>query len=105
MEKYSTKKDDNKKTYIIIPSNHENYSFPFNLEDRIKYKLEQVKNIIKREIDHSVKKLNNGKFLDISGLPSYLLEIKSSKYIVENKETLQKIGFLIESSKISYIIA
>ena len=105
MEKYSTKKDNNKKTYIIIPFNHENYPFPFNLEDRIKYKLEQVKNIIKREFDHSVKSLNNGNFMDISGLPSYLIEIKSNNYIAENHDNLRKIGFSIDNSKISHIIS
>ena len=105
MEKYSTKKDNNKKTYIIIPSNHENYQFPYNLEDRIKYKLDQVKNILKREFDHSVKKSNNGKFMDISGLPSYLLEIKVNKYITENRSALEKMGFSIDNSKISHIIA
>ena len=105
MEKYSTKKNNNKKTYIIIPSNHENYQFPYNLEDRIKYKLDQVKNILKREFDHSVKKSNNGKFMDISGLPSYLLEIKVNKYITENRSALEKMGFSIDNSKISHIIA
>ena len=46
LEKYSTGK--NKKTYIIIPSNHNKYPFPFNLEDRadfIKHKLEDKANV------------------------------------------------------------
>ena len=37
LEKYSTTKDNNKLTYVIIPSNHPIYEFPYNLEDRIKY--------------------------------------------------------------------
>ena len=39
-EKYST----DKKTYVIIPSNHPIYQFPLNIHDRVKY--------IKRRLTH-----------------------------------------------------
>ena len=39
MEKYSTSSDGNKMTYLIIPYNHPIYPFPLNIEDRIKFVL------------------------------------------------------------------
>ena len=35
LEKYSEGID--KKTYVIIPSNHPIYPFPYNLEDRVEF--------------------------------------------------------------------
>ena len=42
LEKYSKSKDKNKITYIMIPSNHPMYPFPYNLEDRIKYIINEL---------------------------------------------------------------
>lgn len=42
MEKYSTNKDGNKMTYLIIPSNHPSIPFPLNLEDRVKHIIEDI---------------------------------------------------------------
>lgn len=41
LEKYSTTKDGNKMTYIIIPANHA-LPFPLSLEDRIKFILNDI---------------------------------------------------------------
>ena len=59
-EKYST---DNK-TYLIIPINHPNYPFPFNIHDRSKYIEKLIKN--KFQSDYDIikdKKLNNNKII------------------------------------------
>ena len=94
LEKYSTTKDGNKKTYVMIPVNHPKYSFPFNLEDRIKYILQQIKDIVDREFDHTVTKNNNGNFNDIKNMKSYIIELKKNKYLEEHKKELTKIGFI-----------
>jgi hypothetical protein len=98
LEKYSTSKDDNKMTYVMIPSNHKKYPFPYNLEDRIKYTLKRINEIIQREYDHVVKKNKNGSFENITNLPSYTIELKSNKYLVDNKKELEKIGFTLDKN-------
>jgi hypothetical protein len=104
LEKYSTSKDDNKITYIMVPANHKKYDFPFNLEDRIKFIITQVKNIVQRDFDYVVKKEKNGKFENINNLISYNIEIKLSKYIEQNKKELEKIGFKFNSNNINILL-
>jgi DNA polymerase III delta prime subunit len=48
LEKYSKGKD--KKTYIMIPSNHPKYLFPLNLEDRVEYIKTKVSGILNKKI-------------------------------------------------------
>lgn len=62
LEKYSKSEYKNKKTYIRIPSNHSELVFPYNLEDRIKYKIKQVNKII-TNVHITVNKLTDGTFL------------------------------------------
>ena len=101
LEKYSTSKDKNKITYVMIPANHPEYEFPYNLEDRIKYNLNKINQITNRKIDHKVIKEDKGK--------SYIIEIKSNKYIEDNLAEIRKLGFQQSGSKlikklIKYII-
>ena len=91
LEKYSTSKDKTKMTYIMIPANHPEYEFPYNLEDRIKYNLNRVNQITNRKIEHKVTKEDKGK--------SYLIEIKSNKYIEQNAGDIRKLGFQQSGSK------
>ena len=99
LEKYATSKDKNKITYMIIPANHPVYPFPFNLEDRIKYIVKQVKNIVKRDIDIVTKKMRNGIFLGSrnTDLNKYQIEIKNDKYMKENENEIKKLGFKLEN--------
>ncbi|AYV79674.1 MAG: SNF2-like helicase, partial [Faunusvirus sp.] len=53
LEKYS--KGHDKKTYIMIPKNHPVYEFPFNLEDRLKYIVKELKFKIKMDVDVVIK--------------------------------------------------
>lgn len=56
LEKYSTKKDNNKFTYIMIPTNHPIYPFPYNLEDRVEHIKNQINKEIGMKINIEVKK-------------------------------------------------
>lgn len=92
LEKYSTSKDKNKMTYVMIPSNHPEYEFPYNLEDRIKYNLNKVEEITNRKIEHKVIKGDKGK--------SFIIEINNNKYIQQNINNITKLGFKQSGSKI-----
>jgi hypothetical protein len=48
LEKYST--GENKKTYVMIPANHPEYEFPYNLEDRYIYIINKINKVIKINI-------------------------------------------------------
>lgn len=53
MEKYSI----DGKTYMMIPKNHHEYEFPFNLKDRADYIIKQLMNVTKSNIDFDVRKI------------------------------------------------
>ena len=95
LEKYSTTKDNNKVTYMIVPNNHMTYEFPYNLEDRIKHSISAVKKIIDREFDYTVSKDKNGSFDNIKKLPSYTIEIKNNKISEPHSKELKKLGFIL----------
>ena len=63
LEKYSTSKDNNKMTYVMIPANHLTFPFPFNLEDRIKHNIKEINQICEKQVDTIVKKIKGGTFL------------------------------------------
>jgi len=106
LEKYSTTSKNNKINYIIIPNKHPKYSFPYNLEDRVKYRLNSVKDIIKREFTSVVKKTKTGNFteLNLKNQQSYLIEITNNKYLIENKSKIEKLGFKFDKTKITLLI-
>ena len=83
-EKYS--KGKNKMTYVMIPKNHEVYQFPYNLEDRVEYIIEQIKQNIKFKINIDVKEII------VKKLTEYKITINHS-----NKEELKKFTPLFES--------
>ena len=56
LEKYSTEKNGNKYTYVMIPANHPKYKFPYNLEDRIDYITKTLKDTIPFKFNMSKKK-------------------------------------------------
>ena len=98
LEKYSTSKDNNKITYVMIPANHPYYPFPYNLEDRIKHYIKETNIICQRDIDVKVKKINDEKS---EGLVSYELILPNEKFISSNNEiinSLKKIGYKLVSN-------
>ena len=88
LEKYSTTKDKNKLTYIMIPANHPIYPFPYNLEDRIKYLKNNIKNLLDYDIEF---KLEKDKL-------SYELSFKNNKHIKDNDKKLEKLGFKLNNN-------
>ncbi len=99
LEKYSTSKEGNKITYVMIPSNHPEFPFPYNLEDRIKF---TIKNIIKmtgRNIDITTKKQKDKK-----KLPVYELSFKNDKYIKDHKDHIEDLGFTLKNDEWTMLI-
>ena len=62
LEKYSTDADKNKKTYIMVPANHKEYKFPYNLEDRTTMLKEYIKKNISNKITINIKKIPKDKY-------------------------------------------
>ena len=93
LEKYSTSKNNNKITYIMIPNNHPKYEFPYNLEDRVKNTINNIKSIIARDFDYVVKKENNGTFDNLKNQINYMVEIKRDTNIDTHINDIKKIGF------------
>ena len=91
LEKYSTKKDGNKITYIMIPTNHPIYEFPYNLEDRIIYIKNQVNKILEHNIDFNINKIKDNNI-------KYELSFKNNKYI-KNTNQIQNLGFKFEKNE------
>ena len=102
LEKFSTKKEKNKLTYIIIPYNHPIYQFPYNLEDRIDHTIENIEKIIDQKIKPNIKKEKNGIFMDKRNkdYPKYIIEFKNTKSIAQYKKKLEKINGKINTSGI-----
>ena len=103
LEKYSTSKDGNKMTYVMIPANHSIYEFPFNLEDRIKYFIKETNKACDRQVDVQVKKLKGGNFLgkELKDVSSYELTFKNEKFIEKEtniQEKLNKLGYTLEKN-------
>ena len=106
LEKYSTSELNNKITYIIIPYNHPEYKFPYNLEDRVKYYIKIVNKLADRNIDILVEKEKNGSFLGENNklYPKYVLNFNNNKYLSDNIEELKKFGFELKNDKWVLII-
>ena len=106
LEKYSTSKDKNKLTYIMIPSNHDELDFPFNLEDRIKDKINKINKIINRNINITVNKSKNGIFLNKRNkdLLKYTIILDNSKYIKDNEKSIKNLGFKLIDNKWELIV-
>ena len=99
LEKYSTTKDQNKMTYVIIPSNHPLYEFPYNLEDRIKLIIKKIKNLLKTEIEILVKKQkdNNNNII-------YELTFPNNKSFNEIISLLESFGFKLNNNLWTFIL-
>uniref|UniRef100_A0A6C0EB41 Helicase ATP-binding domain-containing protein n=1 Tax=viral metagenome TaxID=1070528 RepID=A0A6C0EB41_9ZZZZ len=92
MEKYSTEADKNKLTYVMIPSNHPLYPFPYNLEDRIEYIKEKINKEIKFKLDLSVKTKKKA-----DGLPSYEIHIKDNSKLKDYESFLKSLNATLKS--------
>jgi hypothetical protein len=90
-EKYSTAKAGNKFTYIRIPANHPTLPFPYNLEDRVKYTIDKIKNEIKYSVDIKTTQIKK-KSGPEKDMPSYVLSITKKPQLSEYTDFLKKLG-------------
>ena len=88
LEKYSTTEDNNKKTYIMVPSNHPTYPFPYNLEDRLKFIISQINKIAGRQVDIIVKKQKNKQ-----NYIQYEMTFTNADFLKDKNSNIEKIGF------------
>jgi len=95
LEKYSTTKQKNKMTYLIIPSNHPSIPFPLNLEDRVKHILNKIQNKTQlsasknKIIINNIKDKNKIKYPDIQYVT---YEIQFGKEFNNFSEILKEFG-------------
>lgn len=103
LEKYSTTKDKNKFTYMMIPSNHPEYPFPYNLEDRVKFISDKLRADIKYKINISVK-ADKAKSGSNKGKAVYIITIKSDKSLKEYESLLKEYNAKINNKETIIIV-
>jgi hypothetical protein len=91
MEKYSTTKEKNKLTYVMIPYDHPKLIYPLNLEDRLKHFIDYLQKSTGIKLDHTVKKTGNGIFMDVRNK-----DFVKYQLIFENKNNYSKESEFIE---------
>lgn len=99
LEKYATTKDKNKITYIMIPFNHPYYPFPYNLEDRIKYRIKQINKLVGTKIEVSTVKQKNK-----NGDPIYEVSFQNEKYLSNYYKDIENLGFTLKNKLWTTII-
>jgi superfamily II DNA or RNA helicase len=93
LEKYSTTKDGNKITYIMIPKDHPIYPFPYNLEDRMKDVIKQLNKLTGRTVDPTVRKQK-----DKDNNPIYEMTFNNDKFFKDIITPLEKLGFKLKDN-------
>ena len=90
----------------MIPSNHDQFEFPFNLEDRLKDTIKKINKIINRNINITVNKSKNGIFLNKRNkdLLKYTIILDNSKYIKDNEKSIKNLGFKLIDNKWELIL-
>ena len=91
LEKYA--KGKNKITYLIVPADHPEYPFPYNLEDRKEYIIEKLKKQIKFKLEYNITENNKTQ--------GYTITIKDNEKLKDYYKILEKEKF--EKSKDNWI--
>jgi len=106
LEKYSIK--DKKMTYVIIPFDHPKYPFPYNLIDRIKFKISKLQDKIPIEFDFETQELKTGIFEDdnikSNKLTSYIIKIKENNDLKSYHYILKNMKFNLDKNIWSLLI-
>lgn len=97
LEKYSSSKKKNKVTYMIIPSNHPVYKFPYNLEDRKDHILNKIKEKIKFKLDIDVKEIPFK--VQNETMTTYEITIVNTKDLGDFADYIKSLGFELEGKK------
>lgn len=77
-EKYSSSKNNDKMTYLIIPANHPYYPFPYNLEDRTNKIINDLEEKSKNKFPYNIKTVAKTSGEE-KGYPSYYIQIPKGK--------------------------
>ena len=97
LEKYGTDKENNKFTYVMIPSNHV-LRFPYNSEDYITLLKSKLTSEIKLKINISVTSQNK-KTGPEKGYPTYYLIIKDDPKLKDYEKFLTGLTAVKEKDK------
>lgn len=89
LEKYATEKDKNKVSYVLIPIDHPDLPFPYNLEDRVESIISKLKTAIGSKIDVSTKQIKKTTGKE-KGMPSYEIHIKDNDKVKDHIDILKK---------------
>ena len=98
LEKYGTDKNNDKLTYIIIPANHPEFPFPYNLEDRVNYIIEKINDKIRDKIKFKVDKKIENK------LPVYTISFNDAPSLVDFQDFIKSFKFTKHGNLWSLII-
>lgn len=98
MEKYATDKAGDKLTYLIVPANHPEHSFPFNLEDRVASITSQLKDDVPVNLNMSTTKQGGGTFDGErkKEYARYVLTVPSTAVSAKYVNALKRAGFARE---------
>ena len=82
----------------MIPANHPQYPFPYNLQDRVEFIKDNIKNKIKFNLDITVK-TDKRKTGEEKGNPSYKIIIKNNDKLADYSEFFvsNTLGFALMS--------
>ena len=99
LEKYNTENI----TYMMLPSNHKFYPFPYNLNDRINFINDKLKLLLDTTIKFNIEKQDNGIFDNKRDKKyiKYLVSFNNKNY---NKNAILNVGFKFDNNKFSLII-
>jgi DNA polymerase III delta prime subunit len=99
LEKYAINTKKNKLTYVmILPDNHPDYPFPYNLEDRVDYIKYNLKNIITHNFDIHVSIVKENTFV------KYVLTIANSDLLKKYEADLQKFNFKFNKKNNNWLL-
>jgi len=101
LEKYGTTKNNNKFTYVMIPANHPELHFPYNLEDRITYITDKLKSEIKYKLKTNIK---TDIKKDAVNKIVYTVRFEADKPLTDYKDIVTKLGGEIHGKEIVIIV-
>jgi len=102
LEKYNT--DKNKKTFMIIPSNHPIYKFPVNLEDRIVFLNEELNKKLNDKIKFTINKTTGGIFEGERNNKYSKYEISFIHKSYYDKKIIEELEFNLKDGKWKYTV-
>jgi hypothetical protein len=96
-EKYSI--GSKKLTYMIIPSNHAQYPFPYNLEDRMLMIQQKLKSLLSKDVIPQIQKKQINKK---STIVTYTFKVSSTSDTIQT--ALKDMGFKQHNNVFTYIV-